>query len=40
MHGKGIFTWKDGRRYEGEYIEDKVNYKGKFYFLKILEINV
>ncbi|MFS8160219.1 MAG: hypothetical protein ACMG6E_08440 [Candidatus Roizmanbacteria bacterium] len=23
MHGKGIFTWPDGRKYEGEYIEDK-----------------
>ena len=25
MHGKGIFVWQDGRRYEGEYEEDKVN---------------
>ena len=23
MDGKGVFTWKDGRRYEGEYKEDK-----------------
>lgn len=23
MHGKGIYTWKDGRRYEGEYLNDK-----------------
>lgn len=23
MHGKGIYTWKDGRRYEGEYQFDK-----------------
>jgi hypothetical protein len=23
MHGKGIYTWKDGRKYEGEYYEDK-----------------
>ena len=23
MHGKGEYTWKDGRRYEGEYYNDK-----------------
>jgi len=23
MHGWGIYTWKDGRRYEGEYEFDK-----------------
>ena len=23
MDGKGIFTWHDGRKYEGEYKEDK-----------------
>jgi len=23
MHGKGIYTWKDGRRYEGKYQFDK-----------------
>lgn len=23
MHGKGIYTWKDGRKYEGEYKLDK-----------------
>lgn len=23
MHGKGIFTWPDGRRFEGEYDSDK-----------------
>lgn len=22
MHGKGIFTWLDGRKYEGEYVND------------------
>ena len=30
MHGKGIFTWLDGRRYEGEYIEDKKSGFGIF----------
>ncbi len=23
MHGKGIYTWKDGRKYDGEYHNDK-----------------
>jgi len=23
MHGRGIFVWSDGRKYEGEYINDK-----------------
>ena len=23
MHGKGVYTWKDGRRYEGDYYNDK-----------------
>ena len=23
MNGHGIFTWTDGRYYEGEYIDDK-----------------
>ena len=23
MHGKGIYTWSDGRIYEGEYLNDK-----------------
>lgn len=22
MHGTGVFTWQDGRRYEGEYRND------------------
>ena len=23
IHGKGVFTWNDGRKYEGEYQNDK-----------------
>lgn len=23
MHGKGVFTWPEGRKYEGEYEFDK-----------------
>ncbi len=23
MHGKGVYVWKDGRKYEGEYMYDK-----------------
>jgi hypothetical protein len=22
-HGKGLYTWKDGRSYDGEYLNDK-----------------
>ena len=30
MHGRGIFTWSDGRKYEGEYIDDKKEGHGIF----------
>jgi hypothetical protein len=30
MHGKGLYTWKDGRFYEGEYIDDKKNGYGVY----------
>ena len=30
MHGKGVFTWIDGRKYEEEYINDKKQGKGVF----------
>ncbi len=23
MHGRGVYIWKDGRKYEGEYLNDK-----------------
>jgi hypothetical protein len=23
MHGRGVYSWKDGRRYEGQYLKDK-----------------
>ena len=29
MEGKGVFRWPDGRRYEGEYIDDKKEGHGK-----------
>ena len=32
MHGRGVFTWPDGRKYEGEYIEDKKEGQGIFYW--------
>ena len=32
MHGKGVFTWLDGRKYEGEYECDKKHGNGKFTF--------
>ena len=30
MHGSGVFTWADGRRYEGEYVDDKKEGHGVF----------
>jgi hypothetical protein len=30
MHGYGVFTWPDGRRYEGEYVDDKKQGRGMF----------
>lgn len=30
MNGKGNFTWPDGRKYIGEYIEDKKHGYGQF----------
>ena len=30
MDGKGVFTWPDGRRYEGEYKDDKKEGYGEF----------
>lgn len=29
MHGYGVYTWKDGRRYEGDYFNDKKHVKRK-----------
>ena len=38
MHGKGIITWADGRKYEGEYKNDKKHGYGVFtwFFLQFL----
>ncbi len=30
MHGNGEFTWSDGRRYTGEYFEDRKHGHGEF----------
>jgi len=30
MNGWGEFTWPDGRKYVGEYLDDKKHGKGKF----------
>jgi len=32
MEGKGLFTWPDGRKYEGEYKNDKKHGFGVFYW--------
>lgn len=33
MHGKGLYIWKDGRKYEGEYFNDKKHVLNVFEFL-------
>ena len=30
MEGEGLFTWADGRRYEGQYLGDKKHGYGVF----------
>lgn len=30
MHGHGVFRWPDGRRYEGNYVDDKKSGQGTF----------
>ena len=30
MNGFGVYNWKDGRQYEGEFIKDKKHGKGKY----------
>jgi len=28
MHGQGLFTWADGRMYDGDYFDDKQHGEG------------
>ena len=32
MNGRGTFTWLDGKKYVGEYINDKKEGYGEFYW--------
>ena len=32
MEGYGVFEWPDGRKYEGEYIDDLKEGQGTFYW--------
>jgi len=32
MEGSGTFTWPDGRRYEGDYVDDKKEGHGVFFW--------
>jgi hypothetical protein len=36
MHGKGVYSWKDGRKYEGEYKFDKKDGYGIYAWLDSL----
>jgi hypothetical protein len=30
MHGYGRYTWEDGRKYDGQYLNDKKHGKGVY----------
>ena len=32
MHGNGVFTWSDGKKYDGTYVNDKKEGYGIFYW--------
>jgi hypothetical protein len=32
MEGEGVFTWPDGRKYVGSYVDDKKEGHGVFYW--------
>tara|TARA_B110000305_G_C18976336_1_gene419551 strand:+ start:232 stop:372 length:141 start_codon:yes stop_codon:yes gene_type:complete len=32
MEGRGVFGWPDGRKYEGDYVNDKKEGSGNFYW--------
>ena len=32
MHGKGVYSWADGRKYEGDYFNDKKNVNYNTFF--------
>lgn len=32
MEGSGTFSWPDGRKYEGDYVDDKKEGQGIFYW--------
>ena len=38
MHGKGTYTWPDGRKYEGQYFEDKKEGEGEYIWVIFLMI--
>lgn len=32
MHGYGVHIWEDGRKYEGNYVMDKKDGAGKYFW--------
>jgi hypothetical protein len=32
MEGKGVFTWSDGKRYVGDFMQDKMHGKGILFY--------
>ncbi len=33
MHGKGVYKWRNGEKYEGEYVNGLRQNQGKYYFV-------
>jgi len=33
MHGKGIYEWKDGSKYNGNYVDGRKEGHGIFYYV-------
>jgi hypothetical protein len=38
MHGRGVFLWKDGRKYEGEYFNDLKHGEGIFTWPEVFDV--
>lgn len=32
MHGKGVLEWNDGRKYDGDFINNKFDGEGKYFY--------
>ena len=37
MHGKGLYSWPDGRKYDGYYIQDHKEGEGTYFWVYLLK---